>query len=60
MVSMVVCLKMIPVVTQSEVADSIKSMLCLIGVSNNQTSDLQCLNLLCQPHRLFGISHVYI
>ena len=51
---------MIPVVSQSEIADSIKSLFCLIGVSNNQTSALQCLNLLCQRHRLFGISHVYI
>jgi len=51
---------MIPVVCQSEVADSIKSLFCLIGVSNYQTSALQCLNLLCQCHRLFGISHVYI
>lgn len=51
---------MILVVCQSEVADSIKSLFCLIGVSNYQTSALQCLNLLCQCHRLFGISHVYI
>lgn len=57
---MVVCFQMILVVCQSEVADSIKSLFCLIGVSNYQTSALQCLNLLCQCHRLFGISHVYI
>ena len=30
------------------------------GISNHQTSALQCLNLLCQRHCLFGISHVYI
>ena len=59
-VSMVVCFQMIPVVSQSEIADSIKSLFCLIGISNNQTSALQCLNLLCQRHRFFGISHVYI
>ena len=41
---MVVCLQMIPVVSQSEVADSIKSLFCLISISNNQTSALQCLN----------------
>ena len=57
---MVICFQMIPVVSQSEIADSIKSLFCLIGVSNNQTSALQCLNLLCQRHCLFGISHVYI
>jgi len=51
---------MIPVVSQSEIADSIKSLFCLIGISNHQTSALQCLNLLCQRHGLFGISHVYI
>jgi hypothetical protein len=35
-------------------------LFCLIGISNHQTSALQCLNLLCQRHRLFGISHAYI
>jgi len=30
------------------------------GISNHQTSALQCQNLLCQRHRLFGISHIYI
>jgi len=60
LVSMVVCFQMIPIVSQSEITDSIKSLFCLIGISNNQTSALQCLNLLCQRHRLFGISHVYI
>ena len=30
------------------------------GISNHQTSALQCLNLLCQRHRLFGISHSHI
>ena len=39
---------------------AIKSLFCLIGISNHQTSALQCLNLLCQRHCLFGISHVYI
>ena len=60
LMSMMISFQMIPVVCQSEVTDSIKSLLCLISVSNNQTSILQCLNLLCQRHRLFGISHVYI
>ena len=60
LMSMVVCLQMIPVVSQSEIADSIKSLFCLIGVCNNQTSALQSLNLLCQRHRLFGISHSHI
>ena len=57
---MVVCLQMIPVVSQSEIADSIKSLFCLIGISDHKTSALQCQNLLCQRHCLFGISHVYI
>ena len=57
---MMISFQMIPVVSQSEVTDSIKSLFCLIGISNHQTSALQCLNLLCQRHRLFGISHVYI
>ena len=57
---MVVCFQVIPIVSQSEITDSIKSLFCLIGVNNNQTSALQCLNLLCQRHCLFGISHVYI
>jgi len=60
LVSMVVCLQMIPVVSQSEVTDSIKSLFCLIGISDHKTSALQCQNLLCQCHCLFGISHVYI
>jgi hypothetical protein len=57
---MMISFQMIPVVCQSEVTDSIKSLFCLIGISNHQTSALQCLNLLCQRHCLFGISHVYI
>ena len=60
LMSLMISFQMIPVVSQSEVTDSIKSLFCLIGVSNNQTSALQCLNLLYQRHRLFGISHVYI
>ena len=60
LMSMMISFQMIPVVCQSEVTDSIKSLFCLIGISNHQTSALQCLNLLCQRHRLFGISHVYI
>ena len=60
LMSMMISFQMIPVVCQSEITDSIKSLFCLIGISNNQTSALQCLNLLCQRHRLFGISHVYI
>ena len=58
--SMMISFQMIPVVCQSEVTDSIKSLFCLIGISNHQTSALQCLNLLCQRHRLFSISHAYI
>ena len=60
LVSMVVSLQMVPVVSQSKVTDSIKSLFCLIGVSNNQPPALRCLNLLCQRHRFFGISHIYI
>ena len=60
LMSLMISFQMIPVVSQSEIAGSIKSLFCLIGVSNNQASALQCLNLLCQRHRLFGISHVYI
>ena len=37
-----------------------KDLFCFIDVSNNQTSALQCLNLLCQRHCLFGIPHIYI
>ena len=57
---MVVCLQMIPVVSQSEITDTIKSLFCLIGISNHQTSALLYLNLLCQRHCLFGIPHIYI
>ena len=60
LMSMMISFQMIPVVCQSEVTDSIKSLFCLIGISNHQTSALQCQNLLCQRHCLFGISHVYI
>ena len=60
LMSMMISFQVIPVVCQSEVTDSIKSLFCLIGISNHQTSALQCLNLLCQRHCLFGISHVYI
>ena len=60
LVSMVVCLQMIPVVGHTEVADVIESLFCLIGVSNSQSPALQCLNLLCQRYRFFGISHIYI
>ena len=60
LMSMMISFQMIPVVSQSEIADSIKSLFCIIRVGNNQTSALLCLNLLCQRHRLFGISHVYI
>ena len=60
LMSMMISFQVIPVVCQSEVTDSIKSLFCLIGISNHQTSALQCQNLLCQRHCLFGISHVYI
>ena len=60
LMSMMISFQMIPVVSQSEIADSIKSLFCLIGISNHQTSALQCQNLLCQRHCLFGISHIYI
>ena len=60
LMSMMISFQMIPVICQSEIADGIKSLFCLIGVSNNQASALQCLNLPCQRHGLFGISHVYI
>ena len=55
-----ICFQIIPIISQSKVADSIESLFGLCGVCNNQTSTLKCLSLLCQRHRLFGISHVYI
>ena len=58
-VSMVVCFQMIPVVSQSKITDSIKSLFCLIGVSNNQTSALQCQNLLCHIACLVYLMSIY-